>query len=93
MFNIFWALYVMFARQVIAQSQKMPKFQMVYLKWDWTMENKAEGTAKLSATWSQLLKSAQIEVMMLPMGPGKIMMMADKLKGARKYVLEQPEVD
>ena len=57
------------------------------------MENKAEGTAKLSATWSQLLKSAQIEVMMLPMGPGKIMMMADKLKGARKYVLEQPEVD
>ena len=71
----------------------MPKFQLVYLKWDWTVQNKVEGTTKLANEWSQLLKSAQIEVMMLPMGPGKIMMMAEKLKKARKFVLEQAEVD
>jgi hypothetical protein len=75
------------------ESPKMPKFQIVYLKWDWSVENEIEGASKLANQWSSLLQSAEIQSVMLPMGADKIIMMGGKLKKARKFILEQPEVD
>ena len=93
MFRWILAAFLIITQNGPTHANTIPKFQLCYLKWDWALENKAEGTTKLANDWSQLLKSAQIEVMMLPLGPGKIMMMAEKLKKSRKFVLEQPEVD
>jgi hypothetical protein len=77
----------------VGETAKMPKFYMVYLKWDWTVENKVDGTAKLSKNWSTVLEGAQMKAMMLPMGAGKIIMIGEKLKKARQFILQQPEVD
>ncbi len=77
----------------MSETAKMPKFYMVYLKWEWTVGNKVDGTARISKAWSKTLESAQIKVMLLPMGAGKLIMIGEKLKKARKFILDQPEVD
>ena len=93
MIRLFSAVLFLFSGGAQSEPPSMPKFQLVYLKWEWALEHKTEGTAKLANEWTQLLKTAQIEVMLLPMGPGRLMMMGEKLKRARKFVLEQSEVD
>ena len=93
MFKFILPVFLILLQQTQCEPPQMPKFQLVYLKWDWTIAHRTEGTAKIANEWSQLLKSAQIDVMMLPLGPGRVMLMGEKLKKVRKFVLEQPEVD
>jgi len=75
---------------------KIPKMHIAYLKWDWSTTHGSEGTGKLVQQWTTLLRTAQVDAMMFPLGTGKIMLMGTNskvLKKARRFILEQDETD
>jgi hypothetical protein len=69
---------------------------IAYIKWDWAVEHSDVGTNRLVQDWVTALRAAKIDTMMFPVGPGKIMLLSTEteyLKKARKYILEQEEID
>ena len=77
-------------------SNPVPKMNIAYLKWDFAVTEGIEGTNKLVQHWTKGFRAAKIDTMMFPVGPGKIMLMSTdtkSLKHARKFILEQKEID